>query len=479
MTLDAWLPVGHKLPDGAKSMVALFGGSGWQILQTQGDGRALLVSDELADRWIKTGLLEEGSLTPFKFGNQRLRSVSCGSSQVLCPVSDGKSPDTKNEALAFALALRATRAIDKESPLQDALYVEKISRLLPTYSISSRTDDDVVLGYWLTGGASVSVKSFRRLRQMLSWMGASNLKEVVEAAGFEVAELIPAEPRQAPINRQEVSRDTVPEGSQADAGQRDGKRVFILPGRPELEVFFNEHIVDIVQNRDRYKALGIDFPSAIVLHGPPGCGKTFAVERLVDFLGWPSFQIDASSVASPYIHETSRKVAEVFDKAMQNAPSVLVIDEMEAFLADRDMGSGHHRVEEVAEFLRRIPEATKNEVLIVAMTNRVDMIDPAILRRGRFDHVIKVDYASEDEVRSLLNKLLCNLPKEDDIDPVPLAKELAGRPLSDVAFVVREGARLAARSSKDRLNQNSLLAALKSAPARDREGGSKRRIGFI
>ena len=51
-----------------------------------------------------------------------------------------------------------------------------------------------------------------------------------------------------------------------------------------------------------YKALGIDFPSAVVLHGPPGCGKTFAVDRLVDFLGWPSFQIDASSVASPYIH---------------------------------------------------------------------------------------------------------------------------------------------------------------------------------
>jgi len=70
-----------------------------------------------------------------------------------------------------------------------------------------------------------------------------------------------------------------------------------------------------------------------VLHGPPGCGKTFAVDRLVDFLGWPSFQIDASSVASPYIHETSKKVAEVFDKAIQNAPSVLVIDEMEAFLA--------------------------------------------------------------------------------------------------------------------------------------------------
>jgi SpoVK/Ycf46/Vps4 family AAA+-type ATPase len=150
---------------------------------------------------------------------------------------------------------------------------------------------------------------------------------------------------------------------------------------------------------------------------------------------------------------------------------------MEAFLADREMGFGHHRVEEVAEFLRRIPEATKNEVLIVAMTNRVDMIDPAILRRGRFDHVIHVDYASEVEVLAMLEKLLSSIPKAEDIHAVSLAKQLAGRPLSDVAFVVREGARLAARSGKDGLDQESLLAALHSAPAR--EGGTQRRIGFI
>ncbi|WP_413914210.1 AAA family ATPase [Candidatus Skiveiella danica] len=108
-------------------------------------------------------------------------------------------------------------------------------------------------------------------------------------------------------------------------------------------------------------------------------------------------------------------------KAIQNAPSVLVIDEMEAFLADREMGSGHHRVEEVAEFLRRIPEAAKSDVLIVAMTNRIEMIDPAILRRGRFDHVIKVDLHSEVEVLSLLEKLLSTLPTDVSVTRDPLA----------------------------------------------------------
>jgi hypothetical protein len=476
--IDAWLPIGHKLPDGTKFKVALFEGSEWQILETQGGGRALIATDNLAQKWIASGLVADGSLLSFAFGGEQFCLISSGPSHTICPVSDSKSPNSRSEALAFALALKATRLSDKESPLQDAIYVEKISRLLPTYSISSRVDDEIVLGYWLTGGARVSVTSFRRLSQMLSWLGGSQLKSIVEAAGFEVTGGMPnGFNRSLPAQQEgqidgQASRNLV-------GNESAGEGLFELPGRPELENFFNEHIIDIVRNRDRYSALGIGFPSAVVLHGPPGCGKTFAVDRLIDFLGWPSFQIDASSVASPYIHETSKKVADIFDKAMQNAPSVLVIDEMEAFLADRDMGSGHHRVEEVAEFLRRIPEAAKNEVLIVAMTNRIDMIDPAILRRGRFDHVIKVDFASEAEVLSLLNKLLSALPKEMDVDPLPFAKQLAGRPLSDVAFVIREGARLAARSNKARLDQGSMWAAMESAPAREREGGSQQRIGFI
>ena len=479
MALDAWLPIGFKLPDGAKARVALYEGADWQVYETQGGGRALVVYDELGARWQEAGLIDDGTLDAFQFGDHQLRAISCSPSQTLLPISEAKSPDNKAEALSFALALKATRDIDSESALQDALYVEKITRLLPTYSISSQAEDDVVLGYWLTGGASIPATSFRRLRQTMSWLGASHLKDVVQAAGFEVAEVMPLERKPlAPAEKTEAApAEKVDEVKRAEP---EPNKVFELAGRPELEAFFNEHIVDIILHRDRYKALGIEFPSAVILHGPPGCGKTFAVDRLVDFLGWPSFQIDASSVASPYIHETSKKVAQVFDKAMENAPSVLVIDEMEAFLADREMGSGHHRVEEVAEFLRRIPEAVKNDVLIIAMTNRIEMIDPAIQRRGRFDHVIKVDFASEVEVQALLDKLLSSLPKEPDVDSKPLAKELAGRPLSDVSFVVREGARLAARSGKERLDQASLLAALRSSPAREREGGeSKRRIGFV
>ena len=220
-------------------------------------------------------------------------------------------------------------------------------------------------------------------------------------------------------------------------------------------------MIDIIFNAEKYQAMGIEFPSAIVLHGPPGCGKTFAVERLVEFIDWPSYSIDSNSVGSPYIHETSKRISEVFDKAIDAAPSVIVIDEMESFLSDRRFGgtSSLHHVEEVAEFLRRIPEAIKNRVLIIAMTNMIDLIDPAILRRGRFDHIIEVGMPSRIEVASLLDSLLGKLPKSEDLNLDKIVDTLTGKPLSDSAFVIREAARLAAKSGKTQLDQDSITGS--------------------
>jgi SpoVK/Ycf46/Vps4 family AAA+-type ATPase len=198
----------------------------------------------------------------------------------------------------------------------------------------------------------------------------------------------------------------------------------------------------------------------------------------VDFIDWPLFQISSGSIGSPYIHETSKKISDVFDKAIDAAPAVIIIDEMEAFLAARQTGgtTGQHHVEEVAEFLRRIPEAVKSKVLIIAMTNLIEMIDPAILRRGRFDHVIEVGMPSKIEVASLLETLVGKLPKEANLSLEASLDALTGRPLSDAAFVIREAARLTAKVGKSRIDQVSLDTALGSLP--DAKGKQARRIGF-
>jgi cell division protease FtsH len=476
MVLDSWLPVGFSTPDGEKVKIAIQEGVDWQIYESQAGNRILVAKDSLANRWFEIGLADSSQFKKFEFGGDSFFEYSSPKDYALSHLEDSESPQNKNEALSFASALKGTRELDKECSLHDAIYVERLSRLLPTFTLSPVVPDAVVFGTWITGGAPVSVESFRRLRTLAGWLGTSNLQDVVVSGGFKVSEKVigtKAKPiattKEEVTDKVEISEET------------EGPKQFKLAGRPELELFINEHVVDIVENEARYKALGIEFPSAIILHGPPGCGKTFAVDCLVDYLGWPSFKIEASSVASPYIHETSKKVAEVFETAMKNSPSVLVIDEMEAFLADRQSGAGSssHKIEEVAEFLRRIPEAIKNHVLIIAMTNRIEMIDPAILRRGRFDHVVKVDMASEEEVCALLQKLISELPCEEDVKVGVLAGKLAGRPLSDVAFAVREGARLAARAGNSKIDQKSLMQALGMTPPREREEGSSRKIGFL
>lgn len=466
--MDAWLPIGLELPDGAAARLVIHAGENWQICEANGGGRVLIVERALEERWIASGLIAEGQFNRFKFGMRELSEISSSKGQFLTPVSEAPGLQGKPDAMSFAASFRATLGIDPSCPLQDAIFVEKVSRLLPTFGNAAAMQPEAVAGFWLTGGIDVPVTSLEIMQRAIGWLPANDILEIAEACGFSVDHKALASKR---------SMQKPQSTSDSDSSVSEAESNFELAGRPALAAFFNEHVVDIIRNRERYAALGIGFPSAVILHGPPGCGKTFAVEQLIRFLGWPSFQIDASSVASPYIHETSKKVADVFEKAMSSSPSVLVIDEMEAFLADREIGSGHHRVEEVAEFLRRIPEAAENEVLIIAMTNRIDMIDAAILRRGRFDHVIDVGFANEVEVAGLLKALLKAVPCSEDVDTGPLAMALAGRPLSDVSFVVREGARLAARSGATTINQLNLMEALRGAGARNSDEQANK-IGF-
>ncbi|MBU9700025.1 ATP-binding protein [Rhodobacteraceae bacterium HSP-20] len=478
MGMDPWLPFGFRVGQGDSSQSLELAGANWQIIRLKSKDRCLLVKRDLLSKWQDDGLVEDGIFFELENTSHEIWYALSSWDRTLCSVQDGKVVKSKSVAAAFAVALKETRQLGSQFGFQDAIYFERISRLLPTYTVSERASDEDVLGRWLTGGVHISASAVRRMDQAMAWLNEREIRQVLAYAGIAPSEVLPGtSPSDIELTTNEVVASEAAISSDVTRARLD---TFELPGRPQLAAFFNEHVIDIVRNQERYRAVGIDFPSAMILHGPPGCGKTFAVHKLIDFLGWPSFEIDASSVASPYIHETSKKVAQVFTAAIEKSPSVLVIDEMEAFLADRDMGSGHHRVEEVAEFLRRIPEAIENNVLIIAMTNRIDLIDPAIQRRGRFDHIIEVDFANAEEITSLLKNLLKSLPTADDVNVELLADELSGRPLSDVSFVVREAARLTAREALPLIDHAMLMSALRVVPARDREGGKrKHKIGFI
>lgn len=469
MSRDLWLPTNHVIYENKVLSKQLYFGSDWQIYSLKDGGSALLMTTELSEKYSTTALLENNLLKAISFGDHQYVALFCEKDFELYPVASNKSPESKVEALSFALSFKATRSIISEHSIHDGIYVEQYSRILPTYTISPSKNDELVLGTWLTGGVEISTASFRRITDLLGWLPASDVSEIISKAGLKAPKSTSLLDKGNGLRSKEVNVDKA----------KDTTELFSLPGRPYLEKFFNEHVVDIIFHHEKYAALGIDFPSAIILHGPPGCGKTFAVEKLIEFIDWPSFSINSNSIGSPYIHETSKKISELFDKAIDSAPSALIIDEMESFLSDRRSGSssGQHHVEEVAEFLRRIPEAINNRVLIIAMTNMIEVIDPAILRRGRFDHIIEVTMPSSEEVASLLESLLDKLPVDEDVNIEYLVRALTGRALSDSAFVIREGARLAARKDLPTINQECLEEALNSLPKESNE--TSRPIGFI
>lgn len=446
------LPQGLVMPQGDRLGRLLASQDGVFWLHTTRNGqRALIVAAPYSGAVQEAGFVSQ-ELT---FGEHTYRTVV--QPGLFDEVGRLDRPKELSTALRFAEALHA---MPEES--STALYASNAGRML-TFIIEGQPliDKDRTLGRYLSGGIDVPASDVVALERITPAFEVEDLEQIAAVAG--VATKTPR--RISPARRSK--------GEEAAADARLG--LFTLPGRGALSAFFNEHVVEIIADEERYAALGIGFPGGIILEGPTGCGKTFAVERLIEHLGWPSFSIDASSVASPYIHETSRKVAEVFAAAKKAAPSVIVIDEMDAFLADRSVSLDQHRVEEVAEFLRRIPEASASRVLVIGMTNKIDLIDPAIRRRGRFDHVIHVEHAGAAEVEGLLGSLLLNIPH--DLPNLPqLATDLAGRPLSDAAYVVREAGRLAARAGRDRITEADVALAISRSPARDAD--DSKRIGF-
>lgn len=461
MTTESWLPPGFRTRSGAMVRRRVSSGESWQIYDVGAGARVLACVKALSDKWIQSGLLADGSLEVVATGHGELMLLEGGAGYRLESIDFPDCSYEASDAEAFAHALVASARTLSDLIPREAVYIERLSRALPTLSVGEPVNVDRVLGAWITGGVDVSITSTRRIMALAPWLTEAEILRLQEI----VSPMLPVDMNTRASTKLDAADQSITSIS--------------LPGRPGLETFFNEHIIDVLANEERYRRLGIGFPGAILLHGPPGSGKTYAVDKLVDHLGWPNFSIDCGSIGSPYIHETGRKIATVFEEAAKASPAVIVIDEIDAFLAAREDGAGaQHRIEEVSEFLRRIPDAVKNRVLVVGMTNRLSALDPAVVRRGRFDHILEVGMPSETECLGALRNLLSGIPTRSDVNLDEAAVLLAGRPLSDVGFVVREACRLAAKGMRDDVGSEELAAAIQATPAPFKEEKA-RRIGFV
>lgn len=465
---DPWLPRGYCIDSEIILRKLLFAGDNWQIYDTVYGGKLLLGVDSLVQKWTSVGFLPSDLFSQIKIKGNICHYLCVDSDSEILPIASTSDVLYKSEILSIAMAMKRTREIEADTSLHDALFVEKYTILLPTYSVTEGYPDEMVLGKILTCGAGISITSFKRLISFCTWFTKEDIIQIIKVAGLSV-----------PGNDEQKGSAANSREDGIEPKQNKNKGRFLLPGRPNLEAFFNDHIIDIIENSERYEKMGISFPSAAILYGPPGCGKTFAVEKLVEYLDIPSYTIDSNSIGSPYIHQTGKLIAEVFGKAMETAPSVVVIDEMEAFVSDRQTwGTNKHGVEEVAEFLRLIPKAISKKVLVIGMTNHLDMIDPAIRRRGRFDYLIEVGMPSKIEVESLVKSLVTKLPVDKDIKLDDFIDKMTGKPLSDTTYVLREAARITAKAGKNYIDQESLNEVLKAAQESGKKEEKRNRIGF-
>lgn len=466
-----WLPRGFSLSDDKRIKKVISSSENWQIYSTNQDTYVLAVTTALYETWLKDYSLPDGIFHEIE-SNEKYQVFCSKGDYLISSLENGPFPDSFGQVEAFSIAFNTTIKLFPDVDLKDAVYIEEYSLILPGIQAEEASAKDYLYGKWLTGGINISANSFERISKIMSWIPPIVLCKSFRIAGFDVS---------IPLTNDNNSTELIEVNN--DEGITDNPVVlptidssFRLIGRPDLEAFFNDNIIDIVLNQEKYKRMGISFPGATILHGAPGCGKTYAVERLAEYLGWKRFDIDSSTIASSYIHDTSKKISEVFSEAIKAAPSILVIDEMEAFLSNRNMStaSGTHHIEEVAEFLRKIPEAISHGVLVFAMTNMIDMIDPAILRRGRFDHIIEVKMASKEEIAAYLTAKFEELPVAEDASIEYISESLDSHPFSDVTYILREAGKLAVKSGKEFIDKECFDKALSTLPQKE----EKRKIGF-
>lgn len=432
------LPRGYEIDNELSLGKVIVSHNNIQIYETNKNIYVLAVTGEILDFWINNFNVSKNMF--IKQDCDNIFIFVSSDNYLISSLSDGPFPMSESELEAFALTYKSFITQYPNISIKGAVYIEEYSLILPIINnIDTDSNNKIIFGKWVSNGVEISADDFQRLSELVGWVDKANLYKYVELAGFEL-DVKEKKLFKEPNIKQEIRSRALME------------KPFELPGRRELETFFNENIIDVIKNEEEYKRMGIDFPGATILYGPPGTGKTYAVERLAEYLGWEKFIINAESIASPYVHDTSKKIAQIFSHAIGMAPSILIIDEMEAYLSKRNGGYNAYHNEEMAEFLRLIPEAISKKVLIFAMTNMIDLIDSAILRMGRFDNKIEVKPANAKEINALLVNQFENLPIHKEVESMVIAKQLDGNPLSNISFILKEAGRIAVKSGKKQID---------------------------
>lgn len=236
----------------------------------------------------------------------------------------------------------------------------------------------------------------------------------------------------------------------------DMDAVFSLPGQTELEKFINDNFIDYIKYPEKYQRFKLKMLDPIMLYGAPGTGKTYAANALAKFLGWKFFTIDATQYEQNSVG-SAKKITEIFNKAKDAAPSIVFIDEADSMFAKRRSCNNN---EGISQFLRSISDTAKDRVLVIAATNRIDDMDEAILRNGRFSNKIEISYADTKGVLAVMEEYLKDKPVINDLSLIKAASKLSGHPLCDTKSFLDSVCKKAAWRDSNKIEQCDVDEAL-------------------
>ena len=237
-----------------------------------------------------------------------------------------------------------------------------------------------------------------------------------------------------------------------------------VAGLEEAKVEIME-IVDFLKNAPKYRELGAKIPKGALLVGPPGTGKTLLAKAVAGEANVPFLSISGSDFVEMFVGVGASRVRDLFDQAKKKAPCIVFIDEIDAIGRARGKNAGFSGNDERENTLNQLLTEmdgfqTNAGVIILAATNRADILDKALMRAGRFDRQIEVGLPELNERREIFDVHLRKLKLDKDLDRDFLAKQTPGFSGADIANVCNEAALIAARHNKESVGKEDFLAAV-------------------
>ena len=225
-----------------------------------------------------------------------------------------------------------------------------------------------------------------------------------------------------------------------------------------------EEIVDFLKNSEKYTALGAKIPKGVMLVGPPGCGKTLLAKAVAGEAGVPFFTISGSDFVEMFVGVGASRVRDLFEQAKKNAPCIVFIDEIDAVGRQRSGMSGggnDEREQTLNQLLVEMDGFTPNSgIIVLAATNRPDVLDKALLRPGRFDRKVTIDTPDFPGRHEILKVHARGKPVAESVDLEILAKRTPGFTGADLSNLINEAAILSAREEGKEITMNTLEEAI-------------------